>query len=127
MLWKKALICLLTFGTLDFIWFKVFMSDFSRTQIGHLMRPYASVWHALVSYFLMIVAGVVFIDIDPGGSVKAILKGALLGLCIFGIFDFTNGALLQGYTLKFALIDTLWGGFMYGVAGYLCFSMARVS
>lgn len=47
------------------------------------------------------------------GSVQ---QAALLGAATYAVYDFTNYATLKGYTLQFALIDTAWGGTLFGIA-----------
>ena len=37
----------------------------------------------------------------------------LLGLCIYAVYDFTNYATLKNYSLKFAIMDSLWGGVLF--------------
>ena len=40
----------------------------------------------------------------------------LNGVAIYGVYDFTNYALIQNYDLKFAIADTLWGGVLFLIA-----------
>ena len=37
----------------------------------------------------------------------------ILGLVIYGVFDMTNLALFDGYDIKIAIIDMLWGGILF--------------
>jgi hypothetical protein len=43
----------------------------------------------------------------------------LLGLCVYGIFDATNYALFEKYSLNIAIQDTLWGGTLFYLVTYL--------
>jgi uncharacterized membrane protein len=43
----------------------------------------------------------------------------LYGVCIYGVFDFTNLAIFSKYDWKLALADTLWGGVLFAFARYL--------
>lgn len=43
----------------------------------------------------------------------------LYGVSIFGVYDFTNHALLNQYDWKFAIADTLWGGVLFVLAKHL--------
>ncbi len=43
----------------------------------------------------------------------------LYGVCIYGVYDFTNHALLENYDWKFGIADTLWGGVLFVVARHL--------
>jgi uncharacterized membrane protein len=35
------------------------------------------------------------------------------GMCIYGVYDFTNHAVFDHYDWKFAVADTLWGGVLF--------------
>ena len=43
----------------------------------------------------------------------------LYGVSIYGVYDFTNHALLENYDWKFAIADTLWGGVLFVLARHL--------
>ena len=43
----------------------------------------------------------------------------LYGVAIYGVYDFTNHALLEQYDWKFAIADTLWGGVLFVLARHL--------
>ena len=49
----------------------------------------------------------------------SMLGAALSGSAVYAVYDFTNLALLQRYTLSFAIQDTLWGGVLFGIAWWL--------
>ena len=44
---------------------------------------------------------------------KSSLDAFLLGLCTYAVYDFTNLATLNNYSLRFALMDSLWGGTLF--------------
>jgi uncharacterized membrane protein len=37
----------------------------------------------------------------------------MYGVCIYGVYDFTNHAVFDQYDWKFAIADTLWGGVLF--------------
>jgi len=47
--------------------------------------------------------------------------GLVLGLCMFGTFDFTNKAIFKNYSWDYALKDTLWGGFVFSFVSTLIY------
>ncbi len=124
---KSLLISLLLaaglFGVLDSLWFALFMKKFAIAKIGdHLRLRQGNIdvqmFCTFAAYTLMVVAAVAFLrpSIAPENSILTVVgKGFLFGVCIFGIFDFTNGALLKNYPFSFIIVDTLWGGLMYAV------------
>ena len=64
---------------------------------------------AVIVYLLLAVALYYFI-VKPGLSVW---KAGLLGLVIYGTFDFTNYAMFKNYDLKIAIMDTVWGSLLF--------------
>lgn len=50
---------------------------------------------------------------------KSAKEAFLYGAAIYGVYDFTNHALLDQYDWKFAIADTLWGGVLFVVARHL--------
>jgi uncharacterized membrane protein len=50
---------------------------------------------------------------------KSAKEAFIYGVCIYGVYDFTNHALLDQYDWKFAIADTLWGGVLFVLARHL--------
>jgi uncharacterized membrane protein len=48
-----------------------------------------------------------------------VLDAFLLGLVIYGTFDFTNMALFKKWSLTTSIIDTLWGGTLFALSTYI--------
>jgi len=44
---------------------------------------------------------------------KSSQEAFLLGLCTYAVYDFTNYATLRNYSLRFAVMDSLWGGILF--------------
>lgn len=44
---------------------------------------------------------------------KSLVDAFILGICVYGVFDFTNLALFKNYSIIPAMVDTLWGGFLF--------------
>ena len=66
---------------------------------------------AIIVYLLLAVALYYFI-VKPGLSVW---EAGLLGLVIYGTFDFTNYAMFKNYDLKTAIMDTVWGSILFAL------------
>ena len=48
------------------------------------------------------------------------VQGAFLnGAAVYAVYDFTNLAIFDKYTLQFAITDTLWGGTLFAIAHYI--------
>ena len=75
--------------------------------------------YALVVYVLMILGWKLLIDKQGEKQSNIVRNSIILGLIIYGVFDFTNLAIFDNYSLKLGLIDMLWGGILFGVSSYV--------
>ncbi len=74
-------------------------------------------WAAAVVYLIIPAAVYVFVVSSSGGQSYGLtlLKGGFLGFCLYGVYDFTNLATIQNWTLRLSLIDVAWGIFLCAV------------
>ncbi|MFO1082219.1 MAG: DUF2177 family protein [Reyranellaceae bacterium] len=101
---------LVAFVGIDAIWLGVVAGDLYKREMGQLMtdRP---VWWAAGLFYLVYVAGIVGLAIpEPqAGWGRALLQGALFGLCAYATYDLTNLAVVRGWPLRLTLVDLAWG------------------
>lgn len=50
---------------------------------------------------------------------RSVLDAFLLGLVIYGVYESTNYVAFNNWHLKTVIVDTLWGGILFGVTTYL--------
>lgn len=62
--------------------------------------------------YLLLALGLYYFILKPGLSAW---EAGLLGLVIYGTFDFTNYAMFKNYDLKTAIMDTVWGSFLFAL------------
>lgn len=107
---------LVTMLALDAVWLTSTAASaremFARVQKEPLQARYGP---AAIVYVLMTV-GLYFFVVDQATTwVDAAWKGALLGLVVYGTYDWTNYATLKYYTPQFAMTDMFWGGALFGI------------
>ena len=74
----------------------------------------------LVYVFIFGAWGYFIYNVRHRYSVKEnVLRGFILGLTTYGIYDFTNMAIIKGWELRNALVDTLWGGILYAFVTFV--------
>ncbi len=105
-------VALIVFFVMDLLWLGVVARGFYQTNMGHLMKPSVN-WAAAVAFYLVFLAGLVVLVIQPAverqSFAQAVLLGALFGLVTYAAYDLTNLATLEGFPLKVALVDLVWG------------------
>jgi uncharacterized membrane protein len=66
---------------------------------------------AIIVYILLAL-GLYYFIVKPGLSAW---EAGLLGLVIYGTFDFTNYTMFKNYDLKIAIMDTVWGSLLFAL------------
>jgi uncharacterized membrane protein len=49
----------------------------------------------------------------------------LLGFCIYAVYEFTNYSIFKNWTLMTVIMDTIWGGILYGLTTYLTYKAIK--
>lgn len=79
---------------------------------------------ALGAYALMVLVLYKFIIVERRSPIDAFL----LGLCVYGVFDFTNYAIFTKYEMIYAgLVDMLWGGLLFYLVTYITYKALGVT
>ncbi len=110
----------LTMLVLDYIYLSSFSGQYNNMMKTIQKSPLKmKPLYALVVYVLMILGWKLLIDKQGEKQSKIVRNSIILGLIIYGVFDFTNLAIFENYSLKLGLIDMLWGGILFGVSSYI--------
>lgn len=115
--WKTYLCILPIFLMLDLLWLGVIMKGFYSQELGDLVRrngaSMAPRWGSALLVYLLIPGGIVLfvrpILREQSTVDDAILWGALFGLVLYGVYDLTNLAVLEQWTVVITVADMLWG------------------
>jgi steroid 5-alpha reductase family enzyme len=108
---------LLMILAIDFVWLGFVARNFYQAQFGSLMRqgniPY---WSAFLTWMLIVLGILLFVISRRLKSIRhSVLLGVILGLVVYGVYDFTNYATIQNWTLKMTFVDILWGMALSGL------------
>ena len=110
----------LTMLVLDYIYLSSFSGQYNNMMKTIQKSPLKmKPLYALVVYVLMILGWKLLIDKQGEKQSNIVRNSIILGLIIYGVFDFTNLAIFDNYSLKLGLIDMLWGGILFGVSSYV--------
>jgi uncharacterized membrane protein len=117
-------VALVTFFAMDLLWLGVVARGFYQTHMGHLMKPSVN-WAAAVAFYLLFLVGLVVLVIVPAverqSLAQAVALGALFGLVTYAAYDLTNLATLEGFPLKVALVDLVWGAVLCATISAMTF------
>lgn len=112
----------------DSLWLGVFAKNFYNSQIGALFRTHLN-WPAAFVVWGLLAAGLVFFVLPRAylaSTFHAFLYGAFYGLVVYGVYDFTNYAMLAHWPLVVTLVDLAWGVLINGIISVLACELARM-
>lgn len=109
-----ALLAMLGFMVLDALWLGLLMTSFYTERLASIARmtggAMAPNWPAAFVVYALLGTGIAVFAIPRAGQAgSAAAFGALLGLVVYGVYDFTNYSTLRDWPLALALVDTAWG------------------
>jgi len=102
---------------LDAIWIYFIMLKKFNHQIEIIQNAplQLNIYAAIIAYIFIISLLYIFIIKEK----KSIKDAFLLGLCTYGIYEFTNKSIIKNWTFETAILDTLWGGVLFALSTYL--------
>lgn len=130
-LWKetKMVFCLMVVMLLlDFIYLSLIKNSYG-SMVTNIQKSKMelNIYYAVVVYFILIVGIYYFIikDRDKSNKSKSELsqRAGILGVVIYGTFDFTNLAVFSNYELGLGVLDTIWGGILFSLTTYFSLSI----
>ena len=119
-MWKTILIITVIMLVLDAIYLTATRSIFGEVvakiqRVAIQMR----VEGTIVVYALLVLGLYKFIISER----RPVKDAAILGLVIYGVFDFTNYAMFKNYDLGTALMETAWGTTLMALTSYLVYQV----
>src|SRR6185503_3200818 len=118
---KLAAVGALVFMVLDGVWLGLLMKNFYREQLAPIVRladgGLAPNWPAAFAVYVLLGAGIALFVVPRASTVpSAAAFGALFGLIVYGVYDFTNYSTLRQWPFVLTLADVAWGAAASAVA-----------
>lgn len=127
---NKYIVTVLLLPLIDFFYlsfisshFKSVVKKISKEEMKFRYTP------AILAYLVMTISINYFIikDIENTTLKTSLLKAFILGLAIYGTFDFTNGAIFNDYDYKTIFIDVSWGIILHLLVVFIISRITGVS
>lgn len=109
---------------LDLLWISFYMGKKYQNQIENIQGKSIRIkpTFVILSYFLMVLGLILFVlpNISKGNELKDSLKyGLVFGIIVYGVYNFTNAAVIDKWDSKVIIEDILWGGLLYFIVSYI--------
>ena len=110
--------------TIDFMWIQLVMKDQYNKMIPDIQNDsmIVRILPTLLAYVTIILSILLFAlpRISRESRIKdSLLYGGFLGVLMYGMFSFTNYAIISKWNMKVVLLDVMWGFILYSVVSYL--------
>ena len=127
---KLAVAGAVVFMVLDGVWLGLVMKNFYRDQLAPIVRlgdgGIAPNWPAAFVVYALLGTGIALFVIPRTSTVSlAAAYGALFGLVVYGVYDFTNYSTLRQWPFVLTLADVAWGAAASAVAAAAVRSVVR--
>ena len=111
---RQLAIGLPVFVVVDFLWIGLVANGFYKRELGDLARRSGESFDprlapAALLYVLVVIGLAVFVLPRARSLGETALYGALFGLISYGVYDLTNYATLNGFSLRMTMVDMAWG------------------
>jgi uncharacterized membrane protein len=119
---------------LDYLWLGILAVDFYKEELNTVLRmrdgEMVPIWWSAFFVYPCISFGIVWFTRTERtiGVCSSLWSGAAFGFCSYGIYEFTNYSIVEGWTLAVVWKDILWGGVLCGcvnIALHLVFHRKR--
>jgi uncharacterized membrane protein len=95
-----------------------YLVNFRNINNGEIDFTRLKIISVLICYLIM-AFGLYYFSVKE----KNILNALILGFIIYGIYNATNYATINKYSLNVAITDTLWGSTLFTIVSYLAINL----
>jgi len=121
---RTILLVAVTLTLFDSIYLYI-MKDFFDKQISLVQGSGIKLnMYAAILCYVALVFGLYYFIIKDG---RSIYEAFLLGIVIYSVYDLTTLALLKNWSVKTAIIDTLWGGILFTLTTLAVYKLLAMS
>ena len=111
---------ILTMLILDGLWLNFFMGPRYKIMVPKIQKyPMNVIKLSALGAYLMMVYLLLNIVLKYNLTLS---ESFLFGCAVFGVYDFTCGAIFKNWNFNLAAIDILWGGLLFGACRFVAFS-----
>ena len=119
----KVLLLIIDIPMITIINKKMYMDAFYKINNGNISTGLSGIISAIICY-LLLSFGIYYFIVSPEihnskNYNKIFIKGLLLGLLVYGVYNTTNKSTINKYSTFVTFIDTMWGGLLIGTVSVL--------
>lgn len=123
---KNIIISAVVMLVLDAIYLTSISSTFNNMIVNIQGSPIAFRIESVIICYFALIFGLNYFILNSGKSKEDMIRDAvLLGLVIYTVYETTNYALINKWEPKVALIDSIWGGALFGLTAFITITINK--
>jgi uncharacterized membrane protein len=126
--YKLLVLSIILFPLIDYTYLSYISKHFSNVILKITKEPMVFNMPKAIGAYIFLILGLYYFilkNINDDNFKQKIMDAMILGWIIYGTYDFTNGAILKDYDWNTMLIDTVWGGILYGLVTYNVYKVSK--
>lgn len=122
---KSIFITTVVLLTLDAIWLGYIAKAWYSSGLSAVMQDNSGQsqvnYYAAAGTYILLILGITLFVIPKaaGSSLAALCWGAAFGFICYGVYDFTNMAIISQWPLWISIIDIVWGSVVCGLSSFI--------
>jgi len=113
---KQIFLSSIIFLSLDFLYLGTFNTFFNTLVMRIQGSPIKFNIIGAVLCYILLIFGLNYFILNQH---KSVLEAFLFGVVIYGVYETTNYTLLDKWSWKAVVLDTTWGGVLFGLTTYI--------
>ena len=119
-MWRALAIISAIMLVLDFTYLYLFR-DFTLPLLKKVQKADVKInIMPAIACYLLLVTGLYYFIIRKKAPIK---DAVLLGILIYGVYETTNYAFFKDWSPLLVLVDTVWGGILFGTTTFLYYKI----
>jgi steroid 5-alpha reductase family enzyme/uncharacterized membrane protein len=111
---------------LDFLWLGLLLNDYYIKWAKNIAlisdNKFDYILWGAIGVYILIPMGVIVFALNKTTRLKAVFNAALFGLILYGVYEFTNIALIKNWPIELAIVDIIWGPTLCGLTAFFSYS-----
>lgn len=114
---QKQILGIITLLILDILWLTLFMGNRYQIMIPTIQKQKMQInYYSATGAYLLMIYLLIFVVHKYKMNLT---ESFIFGFCLYGVYDLTCGAIFNNWDFGLALIDMIWGGFVYMISAYV--------
>lgn len=118
--YKNLIYSIIILTLLDAIYLTSFSGHFKQQVYDVQQSPMQFRWIPTIICYITIIFSINYFVLQTDKTIKQkIIDAIFLGLSIYTIYETTNMAIFKDWNIKSVLIDSIWGGILFGLTTFI--------